>query len=209
MIFIPLSKRLRHSGAVGRTTIAMILVGVTVWGLFCLTPSTPRVTTVETPLLSNVQAPPTVRTQRNAPDFVVWGEDGRTIRLSDFKGQVVILDFWATWCAPCLRSFPQTASTARLYRNNGVVVLAVNVWDSQQAFARWTSHHPEYKPIVFATDPTSDGHDVARFLYHVSGIPTRIIIDRSGMIVARMTGFNVSDDGLRTAVAKAQDRALR
>ena len=60
-----------------------------------------------------------------APDFVSRDASGKAVRISDFKGKVVILDFWATWCGPCQASMPHTQTLAKNFKDQGVVVLAV------------------------------------------------------------------------------------
>ena len=62
------------------------------------------------------------------------------------------------------------------------MVLAVNVWDKQEEFAKWLPTHPQYAPIHFAIDSTPDLQDVGRRLYHVAGIPTTYVIDRQGLV---------------------------
>jgi thiol-disulfide isomerase/thioredoxin/outer membrane lipoprotein-sorting protein len=138
-----------------------------------------------------------------APDFTVHDRAGNPIRLSDYKGHVVVLDFWATWCGPCQESLPSTNAVARKYLKKDVVVLGVNVWDKPDAFNAWLPEHKNYDAIKFAIDPTSDQKDVASSLYNVSGIPTQYVIDGLGRIVWSTDGFSGSDDDLVAAVEKA------
>lgn len=69
-----------------------------------------------------------------APDFTVSDRNGNPVKLSDFAGHVVVIDFWATWCEPCQESLPTTNSTAEKYRSRNVVFLGVNVWDTKDSF---------------------------------------------------------------------------
>src|SRR5262249_14984390 len=78
----------------------------------------------------------------NAPDFTVHDMQGQPLRLSDFEGKVVLLDFWATGCGPCLQALPNLARIARKYRDRGLVVLAVNIWDEKGACQQWLREHP-------------------------------------------------------------------
>ena len=73
----------------------------------------------------------------DAPSLVVHDKDGKEVRLSDFKGKVVILKFFATWCATCRQSLPHSNEIARRYREQGVVTLAIDIWDSDKAFKTW------------------------------------------------------------------------
>lgn len=104
--------------------------------------------------------------------------------LSDYKGKVVVLDFWATWCGPCQAALSHIAAIAKKYQDKDVVVLAVDVWDKQEEFAKWLPTHPQYAPIHFAIDATPDPQDVGRRLYHVPGIPATYVIGRHGLVAA-------------------------
>src|SRR5262249_1732 len=122
-------------------------------------------------------APP-MEAGTTAPDIKVYDRLGNPVRLSSFKGQVVVLDFWATWCGPCQESMPPTNEVARKFKPQGVVVLAVNVWDTKAEFDKWVAAHKEYESILFAIDPgTSHAKDAAT-MYKVSGIPAQFVIGK-------------------------------
>ena len=125
-----------------------------------------------------------------APDFTVHDKDSNPVKLSDFRGKTVILDFWATWCNPCQLSLPYVATIAKKYQQKGVVVLAVNIWDTTGKFTGWLTQHQQYTPIQFAIDTNTDPNDVGRHLYHVGGIPTEYIIDKTGRIVTSIVGYD-------------------
>ena len=139
-----------------------------------------------------------------APDFTVQDKGGSPVKLSDYKGKVVVLDFWATWCGPCQRSLPHTNEVAKQFADKGVVVLAVNVWDNKEAFDGWLPKHPEYDAITFALDPTQEhGKDVASLLYHVSGIPTQYVIGKDGKVVKSFVGYGGPTTDLADAITQA------
>jgi thiol-disulfide isomerase/thioredoxin len=124
-----------------------------------------------------------------APDFTANDRDGNPVRLSDFNGKVVVLDFWATWCGPCVASMPETNAVAKKYAGRGLVVLGVNVWDEPDAFKSWLPQNARYDAIRFLLDPNGkNGKDVAKNLYNVSGIPTQYVIDKQGVIRASFRG---------------------
>lgn len=154
----------------------------------------PEIQAKEKPLLSNGTV---------APDFTVQDRNGKPLRLSDYRGKVVVLDFWSTWCGPCQSSLPSTNAVAEKYLKKNVVVIAVNVWDTKEAFDAWLPNHKTYDSIKFAIDPTKDSKDVASVLYNVSGIPTQYIIDKNGKIVKSIVGFSGTDEELVKGIEEA------
>ncbi len=144
-----------------------------------------------------------------APDFTAKDLAGKTLKLSDFKDKVVVLDFWATWCGPCMRSLPHTQEVAKEYKNQGVVVFADCTSDTRAAFEPWVkANQSKYPDITFACDPNDRGSDTfaeraSSKLYKVSGIPTQYVIGKDGKIVASLVGFSEGDARLEAALAKA------
>ncbi len=127
---------------------------------------------------------PQVQAGQAVADFQLNTTDGRSIRLSDLHGQVVLLNFWATWCPPCKAEMPDLQA---LYRDNNsahqFVVLGVDVEESQaaaQAFGR------QYG-LTFPLLPDSEGK-VSNATYDIRALPTSLIIDRTGKVRYRWTG---------------------
>ncbi len=139
-----------------------------------------------------------------APDFTANDKDGKPVKLSDYKGKVVVLDFWATWCGPCQASLPHTTAVAKRYAAKDVTVLAVNVWDKPGAFQAWLPKHPQYAALHFAADPaTVQDRGIATGLYGVSGIPTQYVIGKDGRIVKSIVGYDEGSTALEDALKAA------
>lgn len=130
-----------------------------------------------------------------APDFTVYTPDDQPVTLSQFKGKVVILDFWATWCGPCKVSMPGLEKIYSQVKGQGVVVLSVNTWDQKPDFKTWVAKNSgtTYQ-FTFVRDPAEGDHatirkeSIAKRLYKVPGIPTMYVIDREGKIAAGFVG---------------------
>ena len=119
-----------------------------------------------------------------APDFTLVDLDEQTHKLSDYRGKVVMLNFWATWCPPCRREIPSMESIYQDLGKSGFVVLAVNEYeDSEHVFAYMgqLSVLPNF-PVLMDTEST-----VAQD-YKVKGLPTTVLIDKQGRIVYRAVG---------------------
>jgi len=124
-----------------------------------------------------------------ATDFTLQElNGGKNVALSDMKGKVVLLEFWATWCPPCRASVPGIERLYERYKDKGVMVLAVSMddggWDTVQAFVKENG----IKYMVLK------GNDDVAEKYQVRSIPMLVVIDKEGKIVKRYLGFGSDED---------------
>jgi len=119
-----------------------------------------------------------------APDFSLKSFDGQEITLSQLKGKVVLLDFWATWCGPCKESIPHLIQLYKNYRESGFEVVGMNIDKGDgEAVRRFVRSMDIPYPVVIAPE------DVVRS-YQVTGIPATFLIDKQGKIREKVVGFS-------------------
>lgn len=137
-----------------------------------------------------------------APDFSLADMDGERHALSDYRGKVVMLNFWATWCPPCRREIPSMESIYRDLGRSGFMVLAVNEFEDPDhvfAYTGQLSVFPSF-PILFDRDSKVSQS------YGVKGLPTTLLIDKQGRIVYRAVGGRDFDHpAVRALVRKLLD----
>jgi len=129
--------------------------------------------------------PPLLANGTAAPDFTALRPDNTEVKLSDFRGKVVLVDFWATWCGPCKVTMPHLEKLHKKLSNQGLVVLGVCGWDERAKFDGWLAK-PEVKTSylkVFDPAARNNAASIAKKLYSVSGIPTFYLVDREGKIL--------------------------
>lgn len=132
-----------------------------------------------------------------APDLVLETDEG-PLALQDLAGQVVYVDFWASWCAPCRESFPWMNAMQARYGGKGLRIVAVNVDSDPELRRRFVERYPARFTIAY--DPS--GKAAERF--HVKGMPSAYVIDRDGNVKAAHVGFREKDTAaLEAMIASA------
>ena len=141
-----------------------------------------------------------------APDFLLGRLDGSELRLSDLRGQPVVLNFWATWCAPCRKEIPQFVDAYERHRGEGLVIVGVNMQEGKGIVRPYAEDFGMTFPIAIDVDG-----EVAD-AYRILGLPTTYFIDREGIVRSVFTGpFEQSDRGteVRGAIEQSElDRRI-
>ena len=112
----------------------------------------------------------------SAPDLILETPDGQAMRLSDYRGQVVLINFWATWCPPCRAEMPAIQKVYDQYREQGLVVLAVNLMETDAKVTAFADQIELTFPILMDRDGSVSDR------YRVRSLPTTFFVDRSGVI---------------------------
>ncbi len=132
-----------------------------------------------------------------APEFQLPAAADKTIKLADYRGKVVLLDFWASWCGPCKQSFPWMNEMQSKYGAQGLVVLAVNVDQKREDANKFLAEVPAKFTVVF------DDKGATPKAYAVKTMPSSMLIGTDGMVKEVHRGFRAED----TAALEAKIRA--
>ena len=127
-------------------------------------------------------ATPTAAKRSIAPDFTLPQPDGKELRLSSYRGKVVLLDFWATWCYPCREEIPHLVDLQQKYGDRGLQIIGVSLDDSPDPVPSFYQQFHMNYPVVMGTAKTGE-------LYGgLLGLPVTFLIDRDGHIFAKHIG---------------------
>jgi peroxiredoxin len=133
-----------------------------------------------------------------APDFTLTDVSGKEVSLSSLKGSVVLLDFWATWCPPCVRSLPEINQIYNTKKASGLKVYAVNVGEPKEQVQAFLARKKLDVPVLL------DSEEQASQKYAIRGIPSTIIIRPDGVVAKVFVGIA---PGGRTEIEREVDAA--
>ena len=167
--------------------VISLLAGI-VWTVFSRVPSA-----VGAPSSSS----PSPREGFLAPDFTLDTLDGNKVTLSELRGKIVVVNFWATWCPPCREETPALEKSYEQYKDSGMVILGVDL-TNQDALSDVKAFVQEFSltyPILLDRDGT-----VSNTLYQIRGLPTTFFINREGIIRTVVVGGPMSETFIRSKI---------
>lgn len=123
-----------------------------------------------------------------APDFALPDIDGQMHRLSDYLGKVVVVNFWATWCPPCREEMPAMQRAWEQLRDEGIVILAVNIGENEDQIFTFTGNYAVDFPLLMDRDSSAIRQ------WPIKGLPTSYVVDPTGRVVYRAIGGRAWDE---------------
>ncbi len=117
-----------------------------------------------------------VSTGDKAPDFTLKTLEGKEVRLSDYKGKVVLINFWASWCPPCRAEMPLFEDVYKRYRDKGFEILAISTDVNEEAVHKFLKDIKVSFPILMDDGKVSE-------IYGITGLPTSYLLDRDGKVI--------------------------
>ena len=135
-------------------------------------------------------------TGATAPDFTLRSNNGKNLKLSEHRGEVVMINFWATWCGPCRQEMPELERLYQKYRKAGFVLLGISVDDKPEAARTMAQQLKVTFPVLF------DDRKQASRRYDVDAMPSTLLVDRNGIVRFVHRGY-------RGGVEKQYEEKLR
>jgi len=124
-----------------------------------------------------------IKGDKKAPNFFLEGLSGRKIELKDFKGKVIFLNFWATWCGPCKEEMPSMEALYQQFKEKDFILLSISVdYEGLKPVKEYMEKHRYTFPVLI------DSKFKVLDLYEVKGIPTTFIIDKKGRMIGKSIG---------------------
>lgn len=119
---------------------------------------------------------------KKAPYFELKDLSGKTVKLSDFAGKVVVLDFWATWCGPCKKGIPEFVELQKTFSKQGVTIVGIAL-DDYDAVKKFYKDYQMNYPVLMGTN------EIVKLYGGIRGIPTAFILGKDGTIRQRFEGY--------------------
>ena len=171
-----LAESLRESHRLRQAVFAILLGGAILGTVYLVERNNSQatgITQISAPGAAGAQA---LRVGQPAPDFEVPGPDGQPVSLSQYRGQPVWINFWASWCAPCRAEFPEMDHVYQQHRERGLALLAISFMERPE---ETTAYLERAKPsFTIGLDPQG----VVAGQYRVLGLPTHVFIDGEGIV---------------------------
>jgi thiol-disulfide isomerase/thioredoxin len=140
-------------------------------------------------LPNSIMGPAAAQTgEKEAPDFALRTLDGRNLRLSEFRGEVVMINFWASWCGACRQAMPALNELDEKYRRAGLVLLSINIDDELQRAEQMALGLKIRFPVL------RDEQKAVSRLYQADTMPLTVLVDREGTVRFAHVGYNLGDE---------------
>lgn len=149
-------------------------------------------------LVVTLAAPPAnaVTIQDTAPDFTLKSLSGSNLRLEEYRGQVVLINFWASWCGPCRQEMPLLDRLHQRYVDTGFAVLGVNVEGAEKPARELIDKIPVSFPVLI------DEGQLVSALYRLEAMPSTVVVDRDGVVRYIHRGYKPGDEAKYVEVVK-------
>ncbi len=155
--------------------VAAGLVGLVILGSALLLRHQPHTPSVAAPVRTSA-------TVAMAPEFSLTGVNGEQVRLSDFRGKVVLIDYWATWCAPCKIEIPKLVALQKKYANDGLQVIGISMDDGPEPVRGFVRDFAINYPVAMGDVKVAEAYG------GILGLPVAFLIDRKGHIYRKLVG---------------------
>jgi peroxiredoxin len=126
--------------------------------------------------------------QAPAPDFTLKSDSGANLKLSELRGDVVLINFWASWCGPCRQEMPLLSELHNKYKDMGFTVLGVNVEENSAAARKLLKDMPVSFPVLF------DNNSTVSKQYDVVAMPSTVLVDRNGNVRYLHRGYKPGEE---------------
>lgn len=139
-----------------------------------------------------------IEDKKPAPDMALELVDGDKLKLSELRGKVVVVNFWATWCPPCRREMPSLERLKELMKGEALEIVAINAGEDEDEILQFKEAMKPALTFRIALDRRAE----AMKAFSIAGLPTTYVIDRQGQLVYRALGGRIFDDPAIVATLK-------